>query len=102
MLINQTIEENNRRILRTNTNLSSIKKSKKQRENLSNDNISHQRKLRSSKTISKDTKSHRQKLISITKKERKKRIKKILNHSEQEIIITQSIEPKPKPNNSNK
>jgi hypothetical protein len=87
MLVNQTGGENNRRLLRTNTDSSPIKKSKKQREDLSNEN---QRKLRSSNN---DNKSHRRQILS-TKKERKKRMKKILDHSEPEITITQTTKPK--------
>ncbi len=98
MLVNQTtIGVNNRRVLRTNTDLSlSMKKTKKQRQDLLNDKISHRRKLRSSNTDSTETKT-RQRQTIITKKERKTRIKKNLNNSEQEITITQSIEAKSNP-----
>jgi hypothetical protein len=100
MLVNQTVGRNNRRVLRTNTDssLSLMKKTKKQRQDLSNDKISHRRKLRSSNTDSTDNRTHRQQTIPI-KKERKKRMKKIINQPEQEITITQSIEAK---TNSNK
>ncbi|CAF3550302.1 unnamed protein product [Adineta steineri] len=83
MLVNQTIGgENNRRIVN-----SSIKKSKKQRQDLS-----YGRKLRSStNTDSLQNKVHQQQTTPL-KKERKKRMKKTINHSEQEITITKSIE----------
>jgi hypothetical protein len=72
------LANNHRRVLRTDTDSSTIKKSKKQRD----EKISHRPKLNSI--------TRRQQTKSI-KKERKKRMKKI---PEQEIIITQSIEPK--------
>jgi len=91
MLVNQTVGMNNRRVLRTNTDSSSsTKKTKKQRQDLSNHKISYQHKLRSSNPDTTENKSHRRQTIPI-KKERKKRMKK---HSEQEITITQSIEAK--------
>ena len=86
MLVNQTVGENTRRKLRTNPDSSTIKKTKKQREDLSNENLIHRRKLRSST----ENKSHRRELISI-KKERKKRMKKIID---QDITITQTIKSK--------
>jgi len=97
MIVNQTIGVNNRRVLRTNTDSSlSMKKTKKQRQDLLNDKISHRRQLRSSNTDSTENKTCQQQTILI-KKERKKRIKKNLNNSEQEITITQSIEAKTNP-----
>jgi hypothetical protein len=87
MLANQTVGVNNRRALRTNTDpLLSMKKTKKQQEDLS-----HRRKLRSSNTDSTENKSRQRQTIPL-KKERKKRMKKINHNSEQEVIITQSIE----------
>jgi hypothetical protein len=87
MLANQTVEGNNRRILRTNSDSSSsIKKTKKQREDRS-----YRRQLRSSNTDSIENKICRQQTKPI-KKQRKKRMKKMLNHPEQDITITQSIE----------
>ncbi len=82
MLANQTVGVNNRRTLRTNTD-PSIKKTKKQQEDLS-----HKRKLRSSNI---ENKSRRRQTLPL-KKERKKRMKKTVHNSEQEVIITQSIE----------
>lgn len=61
-----------------------MKKTKKQGENLSNDKIIHRRKLRSSNPDQTEPKTTRQQIISI-KKERKKRIKKILHQPEQGI-----------------
>ncbi|CAF3445101.1 unnamed protein product [Rotaria sp. Silwood1] len=98
MLINQTTRVNNRRITRTNIDSSSIKKTKKQQQqDLSNDDISNRRKLRSSNTDTIESKTHRQQTLPI-RKERKKRIKKNINNQEQDITITQ-INTKTKNNN---
>ncbi|CAF2910049.1 unnamed protein product [Rotaria sp. Silwood2] len=100
MLMNQTIRGNNRRITRTNIDSSSsIKKTKKQQQDLSNDNISNRRKLRSSNSDTIETKTYRQQTLPI-KKERKKRIKKLVNDPEQDITITQT-NTKTKNNNNN-
>ncbi|CAF0771214.1 unnamed protein product [Rotaria sp. Silwood1] len=98
MLINQTTRVNNRRITRTNIDSSSIKKTKKQQQqDLSNDDISNRRKLRSSNSDTIESKTHRQQALPI-RKERKKRIKKNINNQEQDITITQ-INTKTKNNN---
>ncbi|CAF3404413.1 unnamed protein product [Rotaria socialis] len=86
MLINQTGRANSRRTARTNHDSTSIKKTKKQRKDLSN-----RRKLRSSNADSLETKSQRRQTIPM-KKERKKRTKKTMNNheeEEEEITITQ-------------
>ncbi|CAF3726431.1 unnamed protein product [Rotaria sordida] len=99
MLTNQTIRVNNRRITRTNIDSSSVKKTKKQQQDLSNDNIPNRRKLRSSNSDTIETKTYRQKTLPL-KKERKKRMKKPINNQEQDITITQT-NTKTKNNNNN-
>ncbi|CAF0907114.1 unnamed protein product [Rotaria sordida] len=99
MLNNQTIRVNNRRITRTNIDSSSVKKTKKQQQDLSNDNIPNRRKLRSSNSDTIETKTYRQKTLPL-KKERKKRMKKPINNQEQDITITQT-NTKTKNNNNN-
>jgi hypothetical protein len=87
MLGNQTGGVSNRRVLRTNTDVSLIKKSKATKQK----DLPRRRKLRSSNSDSTENKS-RQRQTSI-KKERKKRMKKVINQ-QQETTVTRSNEPK--------